>query len=329
MATEEQQHTKQQEPAPGPDEGPCRIKWIARIRGLIEKKRAREALAAEDLALFEQDYAAHFDKEFTKPPEVGRPFLLHPWFPRGGIVLIHGYMAAPLEIRALAEYLYLKRYAVYGVRLKGHGTSPADLANAHWEDWLRSIEHGCAVMRTITDTVILGGFSMGAGLALLAAGRKPAGVSAVFAISAPLKLRSSAARLAPSVVRVNAWLKRFNWSKFRWEYVENEPENRHINYTSNPIAGVAELSNAMGVMEGVLKDITAPTLVLQGSGDPVVHPDSGPAIFEKVGAPLKECTLFARDRHGIINGPGAVEVFERVHQFLAWACRPGAPAGHG
>jgi len=314
-------HSAIQNPQSAPPAGgACRVKkWIARIRDMLEKKRVREALVAEDQRLFEDDYAAHFDKAYTKTPDVGRPFLLHPWFPKGGIVLIHGYMAAPLEVRAMAEYLYQKRYAVYGVRLKGHGTSPADLANTHWEDWGRSIEHGYAVMRTITDNVILGGFSMGAGLALLAAGQKRGDVSAVFAIAAPLKLWSNAARLAPSMVRVNAWLKRFNWSKFRWEYVENDPENKHINYTSNPIAGVAELSNAMNIMEDLLKDITAPTIILQGSHDPVVHPDSGPAIFDKVGTPLKEYTLFARDRHGIINGPGAEEVFERVYQFLTYA----------
>jgi len=290
-----------------------------RIRDILKRKQLRKTLIEEDQRLFEADYATHFDKAYTKSRVVGRPFLLHPWFPKGGIVLIHGYMAAPLEIRAMADYFYRKRYAVYGVRLKGHGTSPADLANAHWQDWRASIEHGYNIIRTITDNVILGGFSMGAGLALLTAGQKRRDIGAVFAIAAPLKLWSNAARLAPSVVRVNAWLKRFNWSKFRWEYVENDPENKHINYTSNPIAGVAELSNAMSVMEERLKDITAPTLIVQGSGDPVVHPDSGPAIFDKVGTPIKEYTVFARDRHGFVNGPGAEDIFERVCHFLTWA----------
>jgi len=297
----------------------ARVKRAARLPGPFVTRRLRAMLIEEDRRRFAEDYAAHYEEGATKETVVGSPFLLKPLLPRAGVVLVHGYMAAPLEVRALAEHLYRRRYAVYAVRLKGHGTSPPDLARTTWEDWYASVNDGCAIMGTMTDRVVLGGFSMGAGLALLAAGRKREHVAAVFAIDAPLHLRSPAARLAPSVVRVNALLRKLHWPRPQWEYVANDPENRHINYTLNPVSGVAELAEAMHAMVEVLPDITAPTLLLYGSGDPVVHPNSGQAIFDKVGTPFKELDVMCRDRHGIINGPGSVAVFERVCQFLAWA----------
>jgi esterase/lipase len=218
----------------------------------------------------------------------------------------------------MAEYLCRKGYAVYAVRLRGHGTSPVDLAARTWQEWCASIENGCAIVRTLTDNLIVGGFSLGAGLALLTAGTKRREIRAAFAIDAPLHLRSSAARLAPSIVKVNALLKHLPWKRLRWEYVENDPENRHINYFSNPVAGMAQLEEAMRHMFDVLKDITAPTLILQGSRDPVVHFDSAASIFEKVGASDKVLTVIERDRHGIINGPGSEDVFDHVHHFLEW-----------
>jgi esterase/lipase len=281
--------------------------------------KARKALLEEDL-IFEAEYAAYHDPAASKPIDVGRPFLLTPLFRiRGGIVLVHGYMAAPLEVRNMAEYLCRKGYAVYAVRLRGHGTSPVDLAARTWQEWCASIESGCAIVRTLTDNLIVGGFSLGAGLALLTAGTKRREIRAAFAIDAPLHLRSSAARLAPSIVKVNALLKHLPWKRLRWEYVENDPENRHINYFSNPVAGMAQLEEAMRRMFDVLKDITAPTLILQGSRDPVVHFDSAASIFEKVGASDKVLTVIERDRHGIINGPGSEDVFDHVHHFLTWA----------
>jgi len=302
------------------------VKHAARLPGPLVRRRARAILVDEDHGRFEKDYAAHYEEGATKEPAVGRPFLLKPHFPRAGVVLIHGYMAAPLEIRAMAQFLCRRGYAVYGVRLRGHGTSPSDLARSTWKDWYESVNHGFAIIRTITDQVVMGGFSMGAGLALLAAGRKRENVRAVFAVDAPLHLRSPAARLAPSVVRVNALLRKLHWPRPQWEYVANDPENRHINYTLNPVSGVAELAGAMNAMVHVLPDISAPTLILHGSGDPVVNPNSGQAIFDKVGTPYKELEVVYRDRHGIINGPGSEAVFERVCHFLAWARAIGRPA---
>jgi len=122
-------------------------------------------------------------------------------------------------------------------------------------------------------------------------------------------------------VKMNAWMKRFHWNRFRWEYVENHPENRHINYTTNPVATVAELTTAMNIMADSLKKISSPALVIQGSRDPIVHPDSGPAVFDKIGTTRKTLYILERDRHGIVNGEGSREVFEHVALFLSQALR--------
>jgi hypothetical protein len=62
-------------------------------------------------------------------------------------------------------------------------------------------------------------------------------------------------------------------------------------------------------------------LIIQGSKDPIVHPSSGQDIFDKVGTPHKELTIFERERHGIVNRSGADDVFNRVTYFLEWARR--------
>ena len=272
-----------------------------------------------DQTIFERDYAEHFDEELSKSPEVGQPFLLVPEYCKGGVVLSHGYMAAPLEVRALAEYLYRSGYAVYGVRLKGHGTAPADLARTDWQAWYASFNRGYAVIKSLTDNVIVGGFSMGGVMALLAAGRKREKVSACFSICAPLELQSYAVRLVPTIVSMNSLLRRMNLDRESFDFVDNVPENAHINYTKNPLRGVRELGHAMSAMESVLPDIVSPTLVLQASGDPTVAPVSGEKIFRSVGTPHKEFIMLARDRHGIVNGEGSEDVFGRVLHFLQWA----------
>lgn len=293
------------------------IRDVARTPRRRLSKTIRHMLLEEDETLFESDYTAYFREDLSKPPDVGRPFLLAPKLRiRGGIVLVHGYLAAPLEVRAFAEYLFRKGYAVYGVRLKGHGTSPEDLARTHWEEWYESVNRGYAIVKTFSDRIAIGGFSTGGTLALLAAARKGPKLQGAFAINAPLHLRNYAARFAPSIVTMNNLFTRVGRGSLQWQYVVNRPENAHINYTRNPISGVRELGRIMEAMERALPRVAVPTLILQGSRDPIVNPVSGTLIFDKIGTPRKELAVLERDRHGIVNGEGAEDVFEHVYRFL-------------
>ena len=293
------------------------IRRTARLPRFLLAKRVRDFFLREDLRLFEEDYAKYYDAELSKGPEVGRPFLLKPMRIKGGIVVAHGYMAAPLEVRALCEYFFRQGYAVYGVRLRGHGTSPEDLARSTWQDWYESFNHGYAIIRSLTNRVFLGGFSTGGCLALIAAARKGRHVQGAFSICAPLKLQNYSVRLAPSIVTLNALLKRMGGKRWEWDYVDNDPENKHINYTKNPMTGVKQLVEIMGVMDDSLPGVKVPALVVQASKDVTVNPVSAQLIFDKLGTPHKELTILERDRHGIINGEGCEDVFARVGAFLA------------
>ena len=295
---------------------PAIVRFIGRTPDFIVKNAVHRHLVRRAMREFEEDYAQYYLPSISKPPSVGSPFLLRPWRVRAGVVLAHGYMAAPLEVRMLAEHLCRCGFAVYGIRLKGHGTAPEDLAKCDWEDWYASFSRGYALMRSITDDVILGGFSTGGCLALLGAAKKQQHIKAVFSICAPLHVRNYSIRLVPSIISLNTMLKRFGQGQLAWDYVENDPENKHINYTRNPLTGVKQLTQIMNATEDVLDSIHAPTLVIQASKDTTVDPVSGTEIFEKLGGRNKQLVVFERERHGIINGSGSPEVFSQVEQFL-------------
>lgn len=292
------------------------IRRNARLPRLLAAKQVRDLLLEEDLHCFEEDYAKYYDPKLSKGPEVGRPFFLKPMRVRGGVVLAHGYMAAPLEMRPLADYLYEHGYAVYGARLHGHGTSPEDLAHTSMKKWYDALNRGYGVLKTVTDNIFIGGFSTGGCLALIAAAEKGPHLSGVFSICAPLKLQNYSVRLAPSLVSLNSLLKRFGRNRETWEFIENVPENKHINYLKNPLTGVTELIACMDRMDERLPEVRIPTLIVQASKDHVVNPTSAHLIFEKIPSPHKELTILERDRHGIINGQGREDVFDRVLQFL-------------
>ncbi|MDY6903254.1 MAG: alpha/beta fold hydrolase [Thermodesulfobacteriota bacterium] len=264
---------------------------------------------------FERDYANFFVAGESKKKNVGRPFLMRGQSNRLGIVLIHGYMAAPLEIRNLARHLNKQGYTVYAPRLKGHGTAPEDLSTRTCDDWVKSVDEGYAIVRNRCDRVVAGGFSMGAGLTLELATRVN-GLAGIFAIAPPLQLQEFASRFVPVVNMWNNAMQRFNAGKHQRPFVKSKPENPHINYLRNPIAGVHELERLMERTLSNLSKIQISTLIIQSHADPTVNPGGSRKIFEKIAAKDKEYLLLNYDRHGIINGEGSVRVYRAIDDFI-------------
>jgi esterase/lipase len=154
---------------------------------------------------------------------------------------------------------------------EGHGTAPEDLAGCTFQDWIDSMDSGYAIISNLCRRVIAGGFSTGAGLALDLAQRVP-DVEGVFAVSTPLRLHDMAARFVPAVDMWNRFMARFNLDEAQKTFVDNHPENPHINYFKNPISGVRELERLMSSLEPRLPQITTPTLVVQSQGRPGGQP---------------------------------------------------------
>ncbi|MEO1868047.1 MAG: alpha/beta fold hydrolase, partial [Methylococcales bacterium] len=103
------------------------------------------------------------------------PFLLMPKHKNGcGVLLVHGLLASPAEVRGLGEHLYKQGYTVLGVCIKGHGTSPHDLRTRTAEDWFDSVTQAHDILDYLVNQIVVIGFSTGGALALkLAAEQKP------------------------------------------------------------------------------------------------------------------------------------------------------------
>ncbi len=293
-----------------------RLRQIAwRPQFLVRRALHRQFLHAAH-EQFTSDHAAHQTDGDSKPMEVGAPFLLKRAGARTGVLLVHGYTAAPEEVKPLAMFLHQHGLTVYACRLPGHGTSPADLAQRKWEEWLTAVERGYLILANCCRDVVLGGFSTGAGLVLLAAAANPPGVRAVFAINPPVKLRRRKARLAPAMMLWNKLVERISGEDAEQHFVPNEPENPDINYRRNPVSGVIELMELMEKVSGCLKDFRLPVLVIQGSDDPLVHPEGSEDLYQELGSKDKEFAVFPADRHVIIRGDGSERIFARILSFI-------------
>lgn len=92
---------------------------------------------------------------------------------RTAVLLIHGLGGTPMEMRYVAMGLARAGFAVHVPQLAGHCGTEADIKATRWQDWYGSIEAALDELKQRCDTIVVGGLSAGAILALhLAANRK-------------------------------------------------------------------------------------------------------------------------------------------------------------
>jgi len=288
---------------------------IAFLPSFILKRRIAEYFLTTVMSKFEKEYKINFIEGESKPRSIGSPFFLKAREKKIGILLVHGYMAAPEEMRPLSEFLNKKGYCVFVPCLKGHGTSPDDLAKTSYNEWINSVNEGYILLDSICKRVVVGGFSMGAGLALEISSRIDR-VAGVFAICPPMRLQDFSSRFVPAVDTWNRLMDLAHFEDAKKEFINNRPENPEINYFRNPISGIRELGRLMDNTKDKLQHIKAPVLVIQASDDPVVNPAGSRDVFKLIGADKKEYTVFNFKRHGILRGKGASKVYKRILSFV-------------
>jgi len=141
-------------------------------------------------------------------------------------------------------------------------------------------------------------------------------ICCVFAVAPPMKLQDIGSFLVPAIDTWNAMIKKIHLDPMAKEFVENHPENPHINYVRNPISGIHQLEKLMEYLETKLKDLTQPALVVQSRKDPVVNPEGTFRLFDSLGSGIKEYYIFDYGRHGILTGQGVERVFTAIENFI-------------
>ena len=233
--------------------------------------------------------------------EDASPFLLHAKQNRKiAVLLAHGFLASPAEIRPLAASIHAQDITVLGARLRGHGTSPWDLRERSWEQWLESVEFGCEILSQLADEIVLVGFSTGGALSLVAASQSKFNIAGVCTICAPIKFRNKNMRFVPFMYGANRIVKWVSKYEGVMPFRQTEPEHPHINYRHMPIRGLYELTRLVAHTKSVIPKINCPVSVVQAEQDHVVDPISANIIYDALKTENKRLHWVPGKKHGIV-----------------------------
>jgi esterase/lipase/1-acyl-sn-glycerol-3-phosphate acyltransferase len=245
----------------------------------------------------------------------GKSFLLPGFRRRIGVVLIHSYLAAPEEVKALARYLRRRGIWVYAPRLPGHGTFAEDLAKRKYREWVEAVEGSYILMSMICDRVVVGGVAVGGNLALDLAARVGE-VAGVFALCPPLSLRNYTTNFMPGKDAWNRIVNKMKGGGHDNQFFEFSNGNNQVNYPRNPVTGLKEVGEYLESIEQGYAAISQPALIIQADKNPIVDPKGSRQLYDSIGSANKEFCLLSDDRHVLVNGEGTEKVFRKIGAFI-------------
>jgi carboxylesterase len=232
-------------------------------------------------------------------------------FDRGpiGCVLLHGFTAAPKEMRPLGDYLVARHYTVRGVRYAGHGTSPQDLARTTWRDWVASVEAAVQELRGRCTQVWSVGLSLGGLISLyLAEQQLVDGVCAIAPAIYPPDRRMALARLLTPFLPYSR--------KDLADLQDPIALAEHADYELFPTRAVAELSALMRNTRRSLHQIDVPLLLIFARHDRVVSLNTLDAIWSRVASADKQQLILERGGHIVTEDYDKEIAFAAIAQFL-------------
>jgi carboxylesterase len=232
-------------------------------------------------------------------------------FDRGpiGCVLLHGFTAAPKEMRLLGEYLAARDITVRGVRYAGHGTSPQDLARTTHHDWIASAEAAVSELRGHCAQVWSIGLSLGGLISLyLAEQHLVDGVCAIAPAIYPPDRRMALARLlTPFMPYVRKGLA---------DLQDPIALAEHADYELFPTRAVAELNALMRQTRRQLHQIEVPLLLVFARHDQVVSLNALDTIWSRVASTDKQQLILERGGHIVTEDYDKAIALAAIEQFV-------------
>ena len=230
------------------------------------------------------------------------PFFLQPTNSNGiGVLLIHGLLASPAELRSYGNYLFQQGYTVLGIRLTGHGSSPYALREKTHQDWYVSVQRGFTMLKAYTARIFVTGFSTGGALGLKLAAENHADIIGTIAIAVPIKFTNPSFMLVSLLHGANQlidWVSVYEGVK---PFIENIQEHPLINYRHVPIKSLYELRQLIHEMNDSLPRCTCPILIMHGNHDPVVSIKSAYKVIDTLTTADKQLKLIDSTQHGILT----------------------------
>ncbi len=228
-----------------------------------------------------------------------------------GILLLHGFTSTTYDHKALGQYLTDRNITVIAPLLKGHGTSPENLATTTDKDWKESAEKAYQELRSITEKQIVAGDSFGGNLALLLASKHKVG--GVVTMGTPIFFKKE--MFGKIMLPIMRFFKSYQ-KKWYYNPLPEEIKEERITYKKIPLNCIKYVAKTVSESIKSLPKITDPILIMQSTTDFGVGEASVDYIYKHTNSQKKVIRWIKDAYHVFIIDKNKEESFEEIYKFI-------------
>ena len=205
------------------------------------------------------------------------------------VLLLHGFGSSPTDFWQVYPLFDDKGLTIYAPLLAGHGTSPLDLKETTYQDWIQSADDAYLELEGSGHEVIIIGNSLGSLLALqLSMEHDP---KEVILINPPITLKSKLLRVLPIIGLFE------DYHPTRLFSENDETPEFAVKYHNYPIQSISELMSIRDETRKNLYRVDDPLIVFQSEKDTLIEPAGVDIIYQAVSSQEKEAYLLPHSTH--------------------------------
>ena len=234
------------------------------------------------------------------------------WSSSGGpsaALVLHGFTGTPTTVLPVAEALAGAGHTVSAPLLPGHGTRVEDMVPTRYAHWQAAAEAAYLDLAARSSSVAIVGLSMGATLACGLAVRHPevAGIVCINPLVRPVE---------PELIELIDLMLAAGETVSEGAAADlADPEAHEVAYHGSPLAAARSLYLALDHLQGDLRRIACPVLIMTSAEDHVVPPDNSDHLATSVTGPVERVTL-ERSYHVATLDHDREEVANRTADFV-------------
>ncbi len=228
---------------------------------------------------------------------------------RVGVLLSHGFTGSPASMTPWGRYLAEQGFGVAVPRLPGHGTTWREMNRTGWDDWYGEIERAFEKLRAEVDRVVVGGLSMGGGLALDLAANQGDEVAGVVLVNAAVNLERKDLLALPLLKHLVGALPGIGNDI-------KKPGVQEHSYDKTPLKALHAQTTAWKRLRADLAKVTQPVLLFRSREDHVVDPSSARIIASRVSSTDVTERILENSYHVATLDNDAPIIFEESAHFI-------------
>jgi carboxylesterase len=228
---------------------------------------------------------------------------------RVGVLLVHGFTGSPASMRPWARHLAEQGFGVGVPRLPGHGTSSRELNRTRWEDWYGEAERAFDALASRHDRVVVGGLSMGGGLALRLGAERGREVAGVVLVNAAVATARKDVLALPAL----------KWLLPSFPGITDDIKKPGVvehGYPRTPLKAAHSMMTGWRALRPELPKVTQPVLLFRSLEDHVVDPSSAELIRGTISSRDVTERLLANSYHVATLDNDAPAIFEESTHFV-------------